>query len=508
MIKSTMRISVGRFMVIMLGAALLAHPAKAQAPDTVPPLSLSLVDCIKLTLKNNLLLQQRLLDPRIKAGEISKEKAQFDPNLVLSGGKDFSRKLTPTVLAGAAEAENENLNLNIGIEDKLITGGSLSLNFDNARNESNYAWQTINPYYESIVSLKLVQPLLKDFGISVNEAQIDIAVNNHRISISELQQEMISVLSQSQKLYWDLVFNMENLRVKELLLAQSEDLLLRNKAKAEAGILTEVDVLEARSQVAARQEEVVIAQDGLKDAEDELKRITNLMADPLGQALTIIPTERPILRAQAVDMRQAIVLALANRPEYVRAKTEFENSRINLKLAKNKVLPKLDMNGSIGFSGLGKDYNTNWDKLSTADYEIWGVGASLTIPLGNRWARNNRIQRRLEQEQATLRLKEIEQDIILEVRQALRQLRTDLKRVDSTRIAQELEQEKLKIEEQKYELGMTTSHDLLEDQAQLAQASIRQLQAIIDYNKSLVDFEKVKGTTLKKHNINLKELQL
>ena len=80
------------------------------------------------------------------------------------------------------------------------------LNFDNVRNESNSAFQTINPFYESVVSLNLVQPLLKDFGISVNEAQIDIAVNNHLISISELQQEMIGILSQSQKFYWDLVF--------------------------------------------------------------------------------------------------------------------------------------------------------------------------------------------------------------------------------------------------------------------------------------------------------------
>ncbi len=507
MAKSITRIAIGCLIAIMLGAFLSVRQINAQAPDAAQNLSLSIADCIKLTLKGNLLLQQQRLDPQIVAGEISKENAQFDPNLVLSGGKDFSRKLTPSILSGAAEAESDISSLNIGIEDKLITGGALSLNFDNVRNESNSIWQTINPYYESIVSLKLVQPLLKDFGISVNEAQIDIAVNNHRISISALQQEMISVLSQSQKLYWDLVFTMENLKVKKLLLEQAEDLLEQNKAKLEVGILTEVDVLEAESRVAARQEEVIIAHDSLMDAEDELKRITNLIADPLGQSLSIIPTEQPISQPQVADMQQSIALALKNRPEYTRVKTELENSQINLNLAKNKILPKLDMNGSIGFSGLGEDYNTNWDELSTAEHEIWGVGATLTIPLGNRWASNNRTQRRLEQEQAALRLKEIELNIILEVRQALRQLKTDLKRIDATLIAQNLEQEKLKIEEQKYELGMTTSHDLLEDQAQLAQAKIRHLQAIIDYNKSLADFEEVKGTTLEKHNIKLEELQ-
>jgi outer membrane protein TolC len=482
------------------------QPAYTQQPDNSKTLPLSLKDCIRLTVRNNLLLQQQRLDPQIKGRRITMEKALFDPDLILEAERDFSQNITPTALAGADEAVSKGLNMNVGLEKKLITGGALNLDFTNTRQETNSFFQTINPFYESVLSLSLVQPLLKDFGISVNEAQINIAVNNHRISIMELKQEMIATLSQSQKLYWDLVFNIENLTVRKLLLKQAQDLLERNKAKAEVGIMAQVEVLEAEAGVAARREGVIIAQDNIKDVENALKRITNLIAYPAGWTLTLIPTDKPAVQARQPDEAQSIAQALENRPEYAQAQMELKNSCINLALAKNRTLPELDLNGSIGLSGLGEDYNQNWDELFTTEHEIWAVGITLSVPLGNRFARNEHIQRKLEQEQAALKIKDIEQKIILEVREVLRQLKTNLKRIDTTRIAQELEQEKLKIEEQKFELGMTTSQDLLEDQAQLALAKIRHLQAIIDYNKSLIDLETVKGTTLKEHQIELKEL--
>lgn len=500
------KLSVYCLMVFVLGATYVIRPLYAQAVDESLSISLSLADCIKLTVKNNLLLQQQRLDPQIKGRQITMEKAAFDPNLILATEKSFSQTLSPSDLSGAGEAETEELNLDVGVEKKLITGGSLRLDFTNQRNESNSSWLSVNPYYESVLSLSLTQPLLKDFGISVNEAQINIAVNNHRISILELQQEMIATLAESQKLYWDLVFNIENLKVKKLLLKQAEVLLERNKAKAEVGIVAPVEVLESEAGVAARQEGVIIAQDAIEDTEDELKRIINLISEPGNWKLSIIPTDKPVFQAQQLDEEQSIAQAFECRPEYAKVQMEFKNNRINLALAKNRRLPELNLNGNIGFSGLGEDYNENWDELSTAEHEVWGVGATLRIPLGNRRAYNEYIQYKLEQEQAALNIKDVEQEIILEVREVLRQLKTDLKRIDTTRIAQELEQEKLKIEEQKYELGMTTSQDLLEDQAQLALAKVNHLKAIIDYNKSLVDMEQVKGTMLKKHNINLKEL--
>jgi outer membrane protein len=493
-------------MVILLWGTCLKQSIYAQSADETLTLPLSLNDCIKLTLRNNLLIQQQRLTPQIDGRQITMEKAAFDPDLTLEIKRDYAERLSPTALAGAAESRTENNDVNIGIEKKLSTGGTLGLDFSNNRSETNSSYQTINPYYESVLSLNLIQPLLKDFGISVNESQINIAVNNHQISILKLQQELISTLSQSQKLYWDLVFNMQNLEVKNLLLEQARDLLEKNKARVEVGLAVKVDVLEAEADVAARQEEVVVAQYGVKDTEDKLKQITNILSEPNRRQLALVPTEEPMILPQKLDMEQTIVLALDNRAEYNQSQLELKNSRINLLLAKNGILPEVNLSGNIGYSGLGKDFNDDWDELSNTDHPVWGVGVNFKFPLGNRFASNERIQRELEQEQAGLRIKEIELQIILEVRQALRQLQTNLKRIDSTKIAQELEQEKLKIEEERFELGMTTSHDLLEFQTDLATAKSNHLKAIIDYNKSFIDLDVATGTMLKKHNIELKEL--
>jgi outer membrane protein TolC len=91
----------------------------------------------------------------------------------------------------------------------------------------------------------------------------------------------------------------------------------------------------------------------------------------------------------------------------------------------------------------------------------------------------------------------------LGVREAVRQIETDIKRVKATRAARVLAEQKLDAEEKKLEVGISTNFQVLEFQEDLAVAESNETRAIIDYNRSLINLERAKGTILSTNNISL-----
>jgi len=133
------------------------------------------------------------------------------------------------------------------------------------------------------------------------------------------------------------------------------------------------------------------------------------------------------------------------------------------------------------------------------------MGFSVNYPLGNRSAKSRLSVSRLEVSQMLLDIKDKERNIILEVREAVRQISTDIKRVHAARISRKLAEEKLIAEEKKFEVGLSTSFQVLEFQTDLAEEQTRELKAIIDYNKSHINIRKVIASTLDEYNIRLVE---
>ena len=123
------------------------------------------------------------------------------------------------------------------------------------------------------------------------------------------------------------------------------------------------------------------------------------------------------------------------------------------------------------------------DSLSTHFYN-WELGVKFSYPLGNRSAKSQLSASRLEAAKLILSIKDLEKEIIVEVREAIRQLKTDVKRVQASGIAKRLAEKKLKAEEKKFEVGLSTSFNVLEFQEDLAEQQSNEIKAIIDYNQS------------------------
>jgi outer membrane protein len=472
------------------------------AQESDKQIKLSLQDCINLALKSNLSIQVQRIDPKIQDTFVMMAEGNFDPSIsfgpTISKSKDLAFSASPT---GTDVRTSDNQELTLGITDPVITGGSYGISFSSNRSNSNSIQQTLNPSYRSGLTFSITQPLLRDFGISVNKSSITIAKNNKDISILQLKSQLIDTLSNVQNYYWELVFAIENLKVQQLALKQAQDLLIINQKFKENGKATISDILQAEAAVASREADVISATDAIKDTEENLKRITNIIQDETLWNVTIQPTDTPSFEEVKADLVESIATALKERPEYNQAKIDISNSDISIMVAKNQTLPIMDLQGSLTLNGLGGNFGDPISQVGKADYRAWNANIALRMPIGNRVSKAGLKRSELIKEQKLLDLKDLEQQIISDVRRGVRILESDRKRIDATTAAEDFARQVLATEDKKYNLGLSTSYQLLQFQASLTTATQNKYRAIIDYRKSIVNLYQSNGVTLDKLNI-------
>jgi outer membrane protein TolC len=472
------------------------------AEESDNQIKLSLQDCISLTLKSNLNIQIQQINPKIQDAFLIMAKGNFDPSISFGPTFNKSKDLSFSTPSAGTDVRTSNTSgLTFGITDPLITGGRYGLSFNTNRSNSNSKQQTLNPAYRSGLTFSVTQPLLKGGGVSVNKSSITIAENNKDISVSRLKSQLIKILSDVQNYYWELVFSIENLKVQQLALKQAQDLLNINQRFKEIGKATLSDVLQAQAAVASRETDVISASDAIKDSEEKLKRTTNITQDDTKWGVSIQPTDVPSFEEVKADLQESINTALKSRPEYVQAELDLKNSDMSIKVAKNQILPTIDLDGSLLLNGLGDNLGDPMSQVGKADYRTWTASIALRMPLGARVSKAGLNRTELEKKQKLLNFKDLEQQIITEVHSSVRKLESDRKRIEATTVAEDFARQVLMAEEKKYSLGLSTSYQLLLFQSNLATATKNRLRATIDYRKSVVNLYQSTGVTLDKLNI-------
>jgi outer membrane protein TolC len=477
---------------------------------------------LQLALRNNLEIAIERVNPEISEQRVVQEKSVFDPTASARLSKDRSVRQTASALALPPQNEVEDLNWDAGISGKWTTGAETDLRFTNNRNDTNSVFADLNPTYGSDLVLSLTQPLLKDFGIGVNKAQIRIATNNREITEFQFRDNVMAILFDVESTYWELVYAMEELKVKQESLRLAEDFLKITQRKVDVGILPPVEILQAEAERAAREEGVITAEDNLLDAEDRLRNILNLTEDPRYWDVRLLPLDAPLLADEIADLNAQLMQAIERRPDLQQAKIDVENRNIQLKYSRNQLLPRIDVVASLGVSGIAGDaqpvtsgvgppvfspfdgnYSDALEELKSGDYYDYTIGIQVEYPLGNRYAKSELVVADLEKRKALFALKSLENQMIREVREAFRQIETNRKRIAAAEAARKLAEERLRTETRRFELGLATSHDVLEFQEKLTIAKSNELRARIDYRESLANLERVKGTLLESKGVVL-----
>ncbi|HLC21012.1 MAG TPA: TolC family protein, partial [Candidatus Methylomirabilis sp.] len=470
-------------------------------PQEVPPsggladvgeLRLSLREAVLVTLKNNLDIAIAGYNPKINAEGIVIAKAVFDPMFSLTA--DGNRTVTPSasVLQGARVGIVSNQDVNASLTHSLPIGGSYTLSLTNNRQDTNNSFSLINPAYRTVVTFSVTQNLLKNFGVDVNTAPIKIARNNEAISVTQLRQQANQVITNVHNGYWNLVFSIENLEVQKRSLRLARELEDLNKARVRAGVAAPVEVTQAEAQAAAQVQNVILAEKAIKDAEDQLKLIINIPDGERIWARSIIPADPPPFEVAPVSMEASIQEALEKRPEYVGAKLTLQNSDLNLRVARNQLLPSLQLQGSVGLNGLNeidKGLGSDYGRLTSGDFTSWSAALVLSYPLGNRSARSAFVQAKLTDDQTRTSLLNLKRQIVSQVREAVRRIEANVQLVESTRAARALAEEQLRVEKKRLEAGVTTTFNVLQFQRDLAAAQAFEVQAVTTYNQNLANLE-------------------
>ncbi len=508
-------------------------PAAAQSSQDVASLirtgqlPLSVGDLINLIIQNNLDVGVNRLTPLSSRYLIETMYLPFEPTLHLQATVTRNTSPATSQLIGAQSLSTLGGAYSLGFSQALDTGTTLGLDFVMNRNSSNSAFNTFNPSYTGLLRYSFSQHLLKDYGRVNNRRQIRVAQNNQKVSETQFERQLIDLVAQAQRGYWDLVFAAEDIKVKQRSMDLAQKTLSDNEIQVRIGTLAPIDVVQAESEVANRRVQYVTSTYTEVQTQDQVKKLITSQGDP-GLILAKLIPSQVVPKPQPSDVppvEQAIKIALENRPEIKQLQLDLQNKKIDLEYTKNQLLPAVDLFAAYNQNGVGgKETIRNgfgptapivarsegsifdaFGQLFGYGYTGYSVGLSVQIPLRNRAAQGENARAMTDERIAEQRITSQAQQIALEVRNALTQVDMNRARIEAATKARELSERRLEAEQKKFDLGASTIRFVLEEQRNVAQAQTDELQAIVNYTKALVDIDRAMGMTLKKNNIEIEK---
>lgn len=462
-------------------------------------LQIGLIDCMLFALKNNSEIKIKKIEPLIEEQNIKIEEAGFEPTLDADLSLEEIEEQTYSALAAGYSRTSK---FDIGLDGKLPTGTEYNLDFKNKIYKSNLSYQTINPYYKSEAEITITQPLLKDFGTFVNNAEIFVAENSKEKSKQVLQNEVIETISKTKIFYYDYLLLQEQYRLAEISFTRANDLLKIVDERYRQGEASSVELLEAKAGVADREEILLSIEGKVKFAEDNLKLITNLVNEPELWNAQIIPIDRPELKLEDIDLLVSLKEAFEFRPDYKAAKIELESQDIRIKMKENATLPAIDLVATLGLNGLDENYSRAFENLSDGNYRKWYAGVKVGIPLGNKAAMAEYEKSRLLKKQLLVEFERLEQSIILGVRDAVRQTDIVKRKIDTADKRLAVQTKRYEAANSRFAHGLISAHEMLEYEEDLSGSETNYIQALTSYNEAITNLQKTTGTTLAKNNIN------
>lgn len=482
---------------------------------------LSMDEAVSLALEQNLGIRIERINPRIQDVSILQARSFWAPNLTSSLLNNSQNNPPTSALSGGQSTITDSrFSTQLGINQVLPTGATYSLGWNNARATSSNLFNSLNPLLSSNVSASLNQPLLRN--LRIDNVRLLVALSRKDRDSSDVQlQSTISITERNVKnAYWDLAFQIANLQAQQQSLDLAKRLLADNEKRVQIGTMAPIDIVEAQSEVARNEETVIVAEAAIKQAEDRLRALVFDRASRDFWTTSIEPSDTMPFAATEVDTDAAVRRALLNRTDIQLAKTSLTRDDISLKYLRNQLLPEVNATATYTSNAVGGTLlsplsslpldgdSVSRSVLSRAGYgsvlgdvvsnafPTWSVGLNVSYPLGNSSPKADAARARLQHSQAEVQLRNLELQATTQVRDAARQVQTNVKRVGSARAARDLAERRLDAEEKKFAAGIQISFFVFQAQRDLAQARTTEIRAIADYNKSLVDFEAVQEASL------------
>ena len=465
--------------------------------DTRRELPLRLEDVVRLAVENAPAIRQAHLQNLADLGAVESAEGVFDP--LLNGDLSFTYSEVPTaggLFDGVPKVHARTWRASQGLSQLLVSGGTLSATFTESYTEDNQPvnFFGINPQSDVAGTLTLTQPLLRgawELNATRNLRSAELGFDRN---LAGLRHTQVQTLQAAVDAYWDLAFALRDVEVKEFSLELGMELRDVTLARYRAGTVAQVDVVQAEADIASRAGALLSARNSLRQAEDALRNLVFRLQETEEWELALLPvSEPPAPEPVEMDWRVAWEEARKWRADLRQARVDVEQSRLDWEVARRNLLPTLDLNGSITSSGLdaqvGDAFNPVFDFVSAG----WSLGLSFEVPLGNRTARGAEQQARIGYFLALRRLHDLERDIQVEVRDAVRNLNFLAEQVKVNAKASEVARRQLDAEQRRLEEGASTNFQVLQFQEDLINALTAEQQSKFAFAKAWSRLNTVRG---------------
>ncbi len=454
-------------------------------------------DAILLALQNNrAFIVDRYNTPITRTAE-QQQLAAFDPDLTgtFSIARGFNQVDSPP-------PEQTELGL-LGLSEFLPTGTLLNL----SAGETVMKWPAVllTNYpalpgnYATTVSLTATQSLLRGYGLDVNLASLRQARLDTRSSEYELRGFAESLVAQTEEAYWDCALARQQIQITQKSLDLANDQLRETLDRIRLGNVAASERVAAEAEVALRQEDLIDARSAYDTARLALLRLLSPSGNTFERDLELL--DQPSAKEEPVDrVADHIEAALRMRPDLNQARLLVERDELQIVKTKNGLLPQLNLFITLGRTGYSGSFPSSVNNLGANDYDAL-VGVNFEYPPANRAAKAADAAARLSRGQAEQAVGNLAQLVELDVRNAYIEILRTRAQVVATLASRTLQEEKVRVESEKFRIGKSTSLLVAEAERDLLASQIAYVQAVAGYRKALVELYRLEGTLLLRRGV-------
>lgn len=522
--------------VALLASGALAMTAGAQpAPPTIGgteplegELALSLQEAIALGVENNLDVAVVRHDPPIAEYEHTAAWGVYEPELFSDFAYESRQSPVASSLEQASTLDERELSGQAGVQSLIPKlGWQLEIGYAGSSLETTSSISSLSPEYRSSLTGRATLPLLRGFLWGEPWVQVKLTGIGEGAAFEEFRIQLMNTVREIEGAYWAVAARAQELDVARKSQETARALLDQTEAQYEVGVVSRVEVTEAEAGVADRQVILIRTENEYRAAQD---RLIDLVLGPhfTPQSDLEVVTTDPASEYTVfeTDVEASTERAFANRPELALSKRQIEQGEISLKFAENQRLPQLDLVAGYGYQGLAGATNPTADpfggpreeldidrRYSATDDEFfsasgarsWSGGVVVTIPLGNTTGRANVSRAELDLRRIRTQTRRQEQQILLEVRDAIRNLRSALEGIEAAEARGEAAREQLRAEQIRLEHGESTPFAVLQREEDLVEAEQQLIVALQDYHDSVAALDRAQGTILADRNVVVEE---
>lgn len=481
------------------GAALGGEPLGADAADGAGeaidlgvPLDLSIERAVLLTLRNNRGLRAQQLGPVIAATFEDLERSVFDP--VFEGeisGSFAQREQYSSSLDDDITVRNESVFAGVGLRQRLPTGTDVAVSLTGERIDSPNA----PDQYLVRPGLTLTQALLRGASLSANNAQIERARLDTRISEYELRGFTEALVAEVEFTFWEYLYADLELNIFERSLGLAQQQLNETRRRVEVGTVAATELAAARAEVALRTEDLINAR---SNKERLGLRLVRLIAPDEQDAWDLEISVAGEVESEGVvisSVREHAELAELLRPELNEARLRLDQGRLDVIRTRDGLLPQLDYFVTLGKTGYARSFGDAWRNIDGDGYDL-AAGVLLSMPIGNRGPSTTYERARLGRQQASESLRNLTQLIRLDVREAHLEVERAREQIEATRATRQLREETLRAETEKFVVGTSTAFLVAQAQRDLLASQIGEVRSMVNERQARIALYRADGSLL------------